>query len=221
VRLRHVARVGGLALTAVAAITMLAACGGSSKPPAASTAASGGNNGIQAYVSCLNQHGVTIALPSRSPGAGGARPSRSPGAPRPSRSPGAPRPSRSPGAGGFGGGGFGGGGFGGGGFAGGGLGGGIFNDPSHPPTGVSTSAWTAALAACKSLAPTFNRSGGGGASGNSQYTAYLNCLKSHGVTASGGQGSFNTADPKVAAAMKTCAPLRPTSRPGGAPTSTG
>ncbi len=202
--LRHVRRVGGLIL-ASSALVVLAACGGSSKSTASDkpTSASRGQNtqaDLQAYVSCLNKNGVTIALPTRAPGAG-VRPS------------GAPRPSRSPGAGrGFGGG-FGGGG--------GNFGGGLFNDANNPPSGVSQATWTAALAACKSLQPTFNRGGAGGFN-SSQFTAYRNCLQSHGVTASSGTGGgFNTADPKVAAAMKTCAPLRPTGRPTGAPSTNG
>jgi len=211
VNVRQLSRIGGVALTAVAAVTMLAACGGgSSKAAAASTAspsASGANASIQAYISCLGKNGVTIALPSRSPGTG-ARPSGRPTGVRPSRSPGA----------GFGGGFTGGGGFGGGGSGFGG--GGIFNDPSNPPTGVSATAWTSALAACKSLAPTFNRGAGGAAGGGAAYQAYLTCLKSHGVTASAAPGNKSTADPKVAAAMKTCAPLRPTGRPTNAPSPT-
>ena len=207
--LRHVRRAGGLVM-ASAALVVLAGCGSSTKSTPAASATTGTAN-IQAYVSCLNQHGVTIALPSRAPGAPGARPS---GAPR-------PRPSRSPGAGRGTGGGSAGGGFGGGGF-----GGGIFNDANNPPTGVSQSAWTAALTACKSLQPTFTRGGTGtnGGFNSSQFTAYRNCLQSHGVTASGGTGGaagMNTADPKTAAALKTCAPLRPTGRPTGAPSTSG
>jgi hypothetical protein len=207
VRLRQMRRLGGVVLATAAAITVLAGCGSSSGKAPTSSASPGGGfgaNGTQAYITCLNQHGVTIALPSRAPGQ--TRPS------------GAPRPSRSPGStgGGFGGG-FGGGG-------GGAFGGGIFNNASNPPTGVSQSAWTAALAACKSVQPSFSRSGGAGfgGGGNSAFTAYLNCLQQHGVTASrgpGGAGGFNSADPKLAAAEKACAPLRPTTgRPSSSPT---
>ena len=85
---------------------------------------------------------------------------------------------------------------------------------------------------------------GGGANSSalaSQLTAYRSCLSDHGVTlptvaprpsgtpaagASGGPGrrgaggfggigALNTADPKTAAAVKACAPLRPTFAPGG------
>jgi hypothetical protein len=171
---------------------MLAACGGSAKPAAASTNNGGGATGIQAYVTCLNQHGVKIALPS-----GGPRT-------RPSGGPTGPGPSFSPG-GGFGGGGFGGGGFGGGDF------GGIFGGTDNPPAGVSQSTWSAALSACKSVQPSFARSSSG--PNNTAFQAYLNCLRSHGVTASAGPNAINASDPTTGAAMKTCAPLRPTGRP--------
>jgi hypothetical protein len=208
VKLPLAGRIAGLVLAGLSAATVLAACGGGSSSTATPSGdASGGASGIQAYVSCLSQHGVT--LPSRAPGARGTR---SPGA-RPSFSRG-PRPSGSAG------GGFGGGGFGGGGFSGGGFGGGVFNDPSNPPTGVSASTWSAALTACKSLQPTATGNGTNGGFNNSQFTAYRNCLQSHGVTFSAGPNGLSTSDPKVAAALKTCAPLRPTggARPSGAPT---
>jgi hypothetical protein len=211
VNIRQLARIGAaLAVTAVT-VSVLAACGGSNaKTTAASaTGSSGQGNGqsIQAYISCLNKNGVTIALPSRGAGGfgggNGVRPSGRPTGVRPSGT----------------GGGFGGGGFGGGGFGGGGLGG-IFGDPNTPPSGVPQSTWTAALAACKSLQPTFNGSGGG-ARGGTQFQAYRNCLTSHGVTASaapGGQGGgFNTADPAITAAVKACRPLLPTQAPNPAP----
>jgi len=186
-------RAAAIALIGVTAAWILAGCGGGSPTNAAGTptsAATGRNADIQAYVSCLSQHGVTLA--SRAPFAGRS------GGPRPSFSRG-PRPSRSPGAGGFGGGGFGGG------FGGGGFGGGLFGNPNNPPPGVSAATWSAALSACKSLQPT----AAAGAFNNSQFTAYRNCLQSHGVTLSGGAGGLSTSDPKVAAALKTCAPLRP------------
>ena len=197
-------RIAGLVLTGLTAGAVLTGCGGGSSATTtpsgdASGSASGGATGIQAYLSCLNQHGVT--LPSRAPG---ARATRSPGA-RPSFSRG-PRPSGSAGAGRFGGGSA-------------VASGGLFNDPSNPPAGVSASTWTAALTACKSLQPTAAGRGNGGFN-NSQFTAYANCLRSHGVTFSAGPNGLSTSDPKVAAALKTCAPLRPTggARPSGAPT---
>lgn len=182
-------RVAGIVLAGVA-VSVLAACGGgSSKSTASGSTASGSTNranGLAAYTSCLSQHGVT--LPSFS-----ARGRPSGGASdRPSgRTSG--RPTRSPGTGG----GFGGGGFGG--------------DANNPPQGVDAATWKAALTACESVRPTFN-----GGQNNSAFTAYRNCLSDHGVTMSTGPNGMPTSDPKVAAALKTCAPLRPTQ--GGRPT---
>ncbi|HKD96093.1 MAG TPA: hypothetical protein VKB69_00700 [Micromonosporaceae bacterium] len=191
----RVARLAGLAASCAVAVTMLAACGSSGKTPAtAADTQTRGTTGFQAYLACLTQHGVT--LPSQ---AARARPSFtfSRGA----------RPTGSPGSGGFGGGrGFGG--------FGGGFGGGF--DPNSPPAGVDQATWSAALTACQSLQPTFN----GGGFNNSALTAYRNCLSDHGLNLSPGPGGFNfdTADAKIAAALKACAPLRPTGRPGGQPT---
>jgi len=205
VKLPLAGRIAGLVLTGLTAAAVLAGCGGGSSSTATPSGDASGRTssatGIQAYVSCLTQHGVT--LPSRAPGARGTR---SPGA-RPSFSRG-PRPSGSAGAGRLGGG-----------FGGGGFGGGLFNNPSNPPAGVSASTWSAALTACKSLQPTGAGRGNGGFN-NSQFTAYANCLRSHGVTFSAGPNRLSTSDPKVADALKTCAPLRPTggARPSGAPT---
>lgn len=112
------------------------------------------------------------------------------------------RPSGSPGAGrgGFGGGG---GGFGGGGFG------------TQAPTGVDQATWDKAMQACASVRPTL----GGGGGNNSAFVAYRNCLSEHGVTNAANQ--FNTADPKVAAALAACAPLRPTGPPRPTQTPTG
>lgn len=121
-----------------------------------------------------------------------------------SRSPRSPRPSGDAGGGrGFGGGGFGGGFFG-----------------SEAPNGVDQKTWDSARQACASQLPSL----GPRASGNSAFQAYRNCLMEHGVTLSGGPGGggLDTADPKVAAALATCAPLRPSGRPGGPrPSATG
>jgi hypothetical protein len=170
------------------AVSVLAACGGGSSKSTASGSASQAN-GLEAYTSCLSQHGVT--LPSFSPRARASGRASD----RPSG-----RPSRSPGAGG--------GGFGGGGFLG---------DASNPPQGVDAATWKAALTACQSKRPTFN--GGQNGQNSSAFTAYRNCLSDHGVTLSTGPNGMQTSDPKVAAALKTCAPLRPTqiSRPTTAP----
>jgi len=89
-------------------------------------------------------------------------------------------------------------GFGGGGGFGGGFG------PSAPP-GVDQGTWDAAQQACASVRPSFGQRGGGSA-----FQAYRSCLRDHGVTAS--NGPEDSADPAVAAAMATCAPLRPTPR---------
>jgi hypothetical protein len=194
----YATRAAALLLAGLGAVSLLAACSGSGK--AAVTANNTGRNGLQAYLTCLSNHGVT--LPSRGPG---ARPSV-----RPS---GAPRPSRSPGTGG---GGFGGGN--GGGFGGGGFGGG-FTDPSTPPSGVDAATWAAALSACQSVQPSFG--GGQGGFNNSAFTAYRNCLSDHGVTFSTGPNGLDPNDPKVAAALKTCAPLRPSGRPSGSPSASG
>ena len=110
---------------------------------------------------------------------------------RPSARPsGEPRSSRSPGSG-FGAGGFG--------------TGGILGDENNPPQGVDAATWKAALTACASKRPTFS----GGNQNNSAFAAYRNCLQDHGVTLNPGS-ALRTADPKAAAALKTCAPLRPT-----------
>jgi hypothetical protein len=186
----RVARVAGLVASCVTAVTMLAACGGGSGNPAAGAGAPSGTAGFQAYVACLTQHGVT--LPSQDTR---GRPSFAPGT----------RPSRSPGGGGFGG-------------RGGSFGGGFgLTDPNNPPAGVNPATWSAALTACKSLQPTLNRGDGG--FNNSALTAYRNCLSDHGLNFSAGPGgfNFNTADPKVAAALKACEPLRPTGRPNPSP----
>ena len=197
-RLRHIQRAGGLLLAGVAATALLAGCGGSSKPTATSSTASGGtDSSLATYVACLNTNGAKVSLPTGGPG-GAGRPSGATGA-RPTRTPGA-RPSQA---------------------AGGGFGGGIFGDANNPPAGVDQATWTKAMAACKSLQPTFGGgAGSGGGGGNSAFAAYRNCLQSHGVSASSGT-SLNTADPKVAAAVKTCAPLRPAGNASTAPSTSG
>lgn len=197
-------RLAVLAASCVAAVALLAACGGGSKPASASVEpTNSGAAGFQAYLACLSQHGVT--LPSQS-----ARP-------RPTGS-----FTRSPGAGGFGGGRGAGGGFPGGG----GFGGGFNFDPNNPPAGVDQATWSAALTACQSLRPALGNRGGGNNFNNSAFTAYRNCLSDHGMkfpsTGAGGGGfNFNTADPTTAAALKACAPLRPTGRPTAAPSPSG
>jgi hypothetical protein len=154
---------------------------------------SGGGTGAQPaatdYVTCLRNNGVT--LPQFNPS---SRPSGFPTA-RPS---GAPRPTARPsgGAGRFPGG-----------------GGGFFG--SAAPSGVPQETWDKARKACAALQPSFGA--GRNRNPNGANAAYRNCLSDHGVTMSGPVGSLSTADPKVAAAVKACAPLAPTGNPVPAP----
>jgi hypothetical protein len=196
-----------LATTGALLAAGLAGCGGGSKPasgPTPSGAPSAGQQQLQAYVSCLNQHGVKISLPSGRPSAfpSGFNRSRRPTA-RPTARP-TVRPSGFPGAGG---GGFGGG------F------GGIFGSGDQPPAGVSAATWQAAQQACASVRPSFGSGRGGFRGGdNGANAAYLNCLRDHGaIPSSGPAGRFDTADPAIASALKTCAPLRPSGGPNPAP----
>jgi hypothetical protein len=91
---------------------------------------------------------------------------------------------------------------------GGGFGGGGFFGTQAPP-GVDPATWQKAIQACASVRPSIGAGGN-----NSALVAYRNCLSNHGVTFNPGQ-PMNTADPKIAAALQTCAPLRP-----GRPTAT-
>jgi len=84
----------------------------------------------------------------------------------------------------------------------------------QPPSGVDQATWDAAQQACASVRPSF---GGGGGGNNGAIIAYRNCLRDHGVTASTGPDQLNSADPKVAAAMQVCTPLRPSGRPARSP----
>jgi hypothetical protein len=186
-------RIGALLLGAAAVAGLAAACGGSSATPPANAAANGGN-AFAAYTECLAKNGVV--LPSAS-----ARPDRSGGV-RPSNRPSA-RPSGGTGNGG-------------------GFGGGFFGN--QPPAGVDQATWDKAMQACASVRPSFG-AGGNGAN-NSEVVAYRNCLTEHGVTLpsngtrGGGFAGLNTADPKVAAALTACAPLRPSGGPRPTPTPT-
>ncbi len=195
-----------LVLPAVAiAVASVAGCGGGSSSGAAVAAGTsatagttGGPNGFAAYAACLKKNGVTLPTGRPGGGFGGSRPS------------GGARPSGRPG-GGFGG----------------------LNATSGP--------MAAAAKACASLRPTGGFGGGANSAAiQSQLLAYRSCLSDHGVTLPtqaarptgtpaagatgtpgrrggfGGLGALNTDDPKVAAAVKACAPLRPTFG-GGAP----
>ncbi|WP_433790122.1 hypothetical protein [Actinoplanes sp. CA-252034] len=157
----------------------------------------GGSNAFAAYISCLNENGVTITMPSGAPGGGmgngGARPSGAPDGVRPSggaRPSGQPRPEGS--AGQRGGGGF--------------PGGGGFSKPE----GVDDATWQKAQEACASVRPSMgagrggNGNGGGGRGANA---AYENCLKENGVTDT---ANPDTSDATVKKAVETCAVLKPT-----------
>jgi hypothetical protein len=178
----------GAAVAAVGLVSLAVACGSGSNATTPTA-----QTGFAAYTACLSQHGVT--LPSNNGFASG-RPSRS-ARPQNFASPGSafPRPSGSN---------FG---------RGGGFGGG-FGD--QPPAGVDQATWEKALEACASLRPSFGPGGNGGAN-NSAFTAYRNCLMEHGVTLSQGPNQLSTSDPKVAAALAVCAPLRPTGGPRATP----
>ena len=100
-----------------------------------------------------------------------------------------------------------------------GFGGGFANRFRTPPAGVDPTKYQAALKACMSSLPT----GGRGNFNNSAFQAYRSCLSDHGVNlpAQGQTGStLNRNDPKVQAAMKTCAPLLPSGFGRGATTTT-
>jgi hypothetical protein len=95
--------------------------------------------------------------------------------------------------------------------------GGQFGNGNQPPAGVDAATWQQAQQACSSLRPSGGQPGGGNRN-NAASTAYRNCLSDHGVTMSSGPGGLDANDPKVAAAMKACEPLRPTGRPTPSPT---
>jgi hypothetical protein len=210
------ARLATAGCVLLAAVLVLAACGGksgssagaSNTSPTTSTAPagqggqSGGNGGrfgsaLAAFRDCMSSHGIT--LPTRPRNGNRTPPSTTPGETFPP-----------PGAGGGGGGGF-------------GFGFGNFADRFNtPPAGVDPTEYKAALTACRSKLPT-----GNGFADNSAFQAYRSCLQDHGVTlpSSGSAGSasgINRNDPKVQAALKTCAPLLPAGfgRRGGTGSST-
>ena len=188
--MKHRTRLAGLVLVLISGVALAAAC--DSADDGTSSAGSG-----NAYQDCLAKNGVSLPAGNASgrPRDGGD-PSGMPGGQRPSGGmpsgtrpsgmrPSGMWPSGSGGPGGPGGG-----------------------DRGLP--GVDASAFAKANKVCASLRPSGlpgggNRNGGGG-NGSSAYT---NCLTEHGVTVVAGVEP-NAADPTVAAAMQTCAPLRPT-----------
>jgi hypothetical protein len=191
----HRGRLAGVSLAFVALAAFVAAfaaaCGSSTNATPtseqASNAGGGGNNAMASYLSCLRNNGVNIpnVNPSGRPFPSGRPTARPSGAPRPSFSPGEGRRGGFPGGGG-----------------------GFFG--STAPSGVSQETWDKARQACASLEPSFNGQNRGD---NGAFAAYRNCLSDHGVTVNGQGQQMNTADPKTAAALKACEPLRPTARP--------
>lgn len=154
-----------------------------------STPDAGGADGFAAYAACLSENGVT--LPSGGPGGpGGTPPSGAPsGMPE-----GAPSgaPSGMPGGAGM------------------------------VPEGVDASAFAAAQEACASLRPSGGPGAGAGAPAidSGALAAYTGCLKDHDVTVTTAADlrTLDTSDATVAAALATCAPLRPT--PAASPSAT-
>jgi hypothetical protein len=186
-------RIAVLAVGVASVAVLLTACGGGGKT--ASTG-QGTSNGMEAYYSCLQSHGVTVTRPSGGGSFGGGnRPSGqpNPSGVRPSGvRPSGVRPSgdssRGPGGGGF----------------------------NGVPSGVNPTTYASAQAACASVRPSFGGGGGnfGGGQGgdNGALAAYTNCLKNHGVTVTD-INQLNTADPSTSAAMVACAALKPSANP--------
>jgi hypothetical protein len=205
-----------VAAAPLALVIGLAACGGGSSkaasaPPSttSTTTAGGGFNraALQAFTTCMTQHGVTI-----------------PTVPPRTTIPGETFPPRTGGGGGAGGGGGGAGG--GGRFFIGGGGGGVTSiiNSADPAT-------KAAFQACQSQLPAgFLQQV---QQGQTALAAYRSCMQDHGVTlpANGGfgggpggaaGGSTTTTTPAYAAAVATCRPLLPARGPrnGGSTTTT-
>lgn len=205
---------GALVLTACSSGSKSSASQASTPSGSASAqnAAHGDNTqAMDAYRTCLAQHGVK--LPTFHRPSGGPRPSGRPSG-HPSGRPNA-WPSGRPS-----------------GFGGGGPGRGFGGFPGFG--GASPDAATQkALQACASKRPQFGGGVGGGRGGAdaSAFQAFTSCLKDHGVTlptpspgATNGRGGYgffrggrlNTADPKTAKAYAICKPLLPQRPSGGA-----
>ncbi len=92
------------------------------------------------------------------------------------------------------------------------------------PEGVDASAFAAAQEACADLRPSGGPGGAPGAGApaidSGALAAYTGCLKDHDVTVTTAADlrTLDTSDATVAAALATCAPLRPT--PAASPSST-
>jgi len=174
---------------ASAAVLLVAACGGNSNSSSGGTGTTGNGNGnnrnseFAAYAECLQKNGVTITIPSRGPRNGAS------GGPEGGLPSGMPRPSGS--------------------FSGGGRGGVPGGGGFQKPADVDQATWDKAEAACASVRPSFG--GGNRNGGNGMNAAYQNCLKQHGVTATGGK--LDTTDPTVKKAVETCKVLQPSATP--------
>ena len=98
-------------------------------------------------------------------------------------------------------------------------------DGSAPlPDGIDASAFATAQEACASLRPSGGPAGPGGGAGidTSALAAYISCLEDHDVTIASPADlrTLDSSDATVAAALETCAPLRPTPTASPSPTST-
>lgn len=191
-------RIGG-AMVAIAAILALAGCDNSSGDNISGNNSSGNGQATagdaqQQYRDCLSRNGVT--LPSTRPsGFPANRPTV-----RPSDFP-RVRPAGSAGTG----------------LPGNGNGDGPAPGDANGPgggalQGIDASAFAKAQEACASVRPSgvpgFGRPGGG----DGRNAAYRNCLREHGVTLEDGRQP-DASDPKVAAALQTCAVLKPSPSP--------
>ena len=172
-----------LALT-LGSVALLAAAACGTDGGAASSADTGdGATALSAYRDCLSKQGIDLPEPPSGQAAPNGRPSGRP-SDRPSGSP-SGRPSAFPS-----------------GRPGGGL----------RPEGVDEETWQKAQTACASVMPTGAPGGAGNRGGGTRQAdaAYRTCLSDHGVT---GTQAEQTADPKVAAAIKACEVLRPSAKP--------
>ena len=203
---------GTVLMTAATAVVLLtaSACGGSqsadsssstavaASPSAAASGAAagsgpGGRPDFTAYRDCMAANGVT--MPDF--GAAGGPGTPPDGAPT---TPPSGLPSGGPGAGGPG---------------------------AFPlPSGVDQATFDKAQKACASQRPQFARPGGAGGFGQADPTAlaaFKSCLGDHDVTVGDGADwmrKLDRTDPKVSAALKTCAPLlpQPSTAPAASPT---
>jgi hypothetical protein len=173
----------GGAALALAAVALFAAACGSAGDTPG-TGASGGPGGSD-YATCLRNNGVDLPQFSAS-NRPTARPS---GQTRPS---GEPRPSGSAG------------------FRGGGPGGAF---GTVAPSGIDQQTWEKAQKACESLRPSAFPGGAERGGGDGRDAAYRNCLTERGITVTGPTDRLDASDPKVAEAMRACAPLKPSPRP--------